>query len=251
MKKALYTILLTGLLLAACSPVSNPSKSEDEDYNHQRVPGASAEDLLRGETYDRLVVEVDYVEGLAPTLIARDNLENFLEARLNKPGGVSVRLSDPIPATNNNAITVQDIIDLENNYRDQYTSGTRLTAYFILLDGRYVEENVLGIAYLNTSMAIFEGLIRDNSDGIGEPSSSTVETAVMQHEFGHIMGLVDNGSPAVSDHVDSQHGAHCTTDSCLMYYQIRDAGFMSNLTGGEVPDLDDLCIADLQANGGK
>lgn len=248
-----FSILLlvlfgAGLIFTSCSGNTAPGQG---NYNHVRGPGQSAEDFLRGDSYSSLVVEVDYAEGFAPTLSARNNLKAFLEERLNKPGGVSVILDEEIPLTNNSSVTASDIRNLESRYRDRYTEGNQLAAYLLLLDGKFEQESVLGLAYYNTSMALFEEVIRDNTGGIGQPSAATVEATVMQHEAGHLMGLVDNGSPAQSDHVDEERGAHCTTESCLMYYSVRDAGFIGNLSGGNTPSLENFCLQDLRANGGK
>ena len=100
-------------------------------------------------------------------------------------------------------------------------------------------------------MALFEKVIRENTGRIGRPSATTVESTVLMHEFGHLLGLVDNGSPALQDHVDEEHGAHCTNENCLMYYAIQTTGFLTNLTGGTIPALDGNCLQDLKANGGK
>jgi hypothetical protein len=95
------------------------------------------------------------------------------------------------------------------------------------------------------------GTIANNSGGFSQPSRETVETTVLQHEFGHILGLVGNGTPTVQDHQDEANGAHCDVDTCLMYFAVRTSDFVNNLMGGNVPELDSQCIQDLQANGGK
>ena len=84
------------------------------------------------------------------------------------------------------------------------------------------------------------------------PSLEVLETTVVNHEFGHLLGLVNAGSPLQSDHQDTEHGKHCTEQDCLMYYTAETGeGIINMLSGGSVPSLDAQCIADLQANGGK
>ncbi len=73
-------------------------------------------------------------------------------------------------------------------------------------------------------------------------------TTLLEHEFGHLMGLVDQGSPMQVNHKDAANGAHCDKPDCLMYYNV-EAGFTGTLSA--VPSLDANCIADLKANGGK
>ncbi len=116
---------------------------------------------------------------------------------------------------------------------------------------------MLGVAYFNTSMAIFEEVVRDNSGDIGQPPTPVIEAASIRHEMGHVLGLVNSGTPmqgeqgGPNDHHDEAHGAHCTEEGTLMYYQVETTDFIQNLQGGEVPPLDPLGIEDLQANGGK
>ena len=88
------------------------------------------------------------------------------------------------------------------------------------MDDEYAgDPNVLGIAYRNTSMAIFQETIARHTGGALEPSAATVEGTVAAHEFGHVLGLVNNGSPM--EHQDEPHGRHCDNEDCLMYSSHR------------------------------
>jgi hypothetical protein len=46
-----------------------------------------------------------------------------------------------------------------------------------------------------------------------------IEQATLVHEFGHAMGLVNNGVPLTSSHQDTQKGHHCINTNCVMYWQ--------------------------------
>jgi hypothetical protein len=48
-----------------------------------------------------------------------------------------------------------------------------------------------------------------------------VEQATVVHEFGHLAGLVDNGVPMVSPHLDPEHAKHCTNEVCVMYCRTK------------------------------
>ena len=245
------TLIVISALLFGCSNSggSNGGSGGNEFSSTQNV-GDSANDFLSASNYSSLVIEVDYVEGFQPTQAALNNLRTFLQNRLNKTS-ISISLDDEIPSPGNSPYSAQEVFDVEKEYRDTYTEGNTLAAYFIILDGQFEQENVLGFAYFNTSMALLGGTIENNSGGLSQPSRETVETTVLQHEFGHILGLVGNGTPAVQDHQDEANGAHCDVDTCLMYFAVRTSDFTSNLMGGNVPELDSQCIQDLQANGGK
>lgn len=223
-------------------------------YAHDRSAGASAADLLSDADFEHLVVEIQYVEGMAPEQAALDDLADFLGARLTKPGGIEIRVDDqPIGPATGTTYSAADIRALEDEHREVFTSGDTLATYLLVVDGEYEQENVLGIAYYNTSTALFGEKIQDNTGGLNQPTKARVEATVAMHEFGHIMGLVDNGTDMVTPHKDPDpgRGSHCDDDQCLMYYAVRTTGFLSSLIGSEPPSLDQNCLDDLRANGGR
>jgi hypothetical protein len=127
--------------------------------------------------------------------------------------------------------------------------------YFLFVDGEYAANSggtvTLGVAWRNTSMAIFHKSIEDLSGGIGQPARSVLESTVMDHEIGHLLGLVNVGSDMQVDHQDDPNGHHCDNSNCLMHYLAETGDIITTLLGGNIPQLDNNCIADLQANGGK
>jgi hypothetical protein len=245
-----YKILFfaCSLILFGCSDSSTgPDNGNGDEFNNQNAPGESARAFLNDEDFTRLDIEIDYMEGFQPTQDALNSLQSFLEARLNK-SQINISTS-AIPAEGQNAYTTEDIRNLEEENRNTFTdaSGNTLNAYFIIVDGQSDQSNVLGIAYFNTSMALFGETVDNISGGVTQPSRTQVEATVLRHEFGHNMGLVGNGTPIQSDH--QEQGAHCTTDGCLMEAEVETTNFFQNFTGS-VPDLEQFCIEDLQANGG-
>ena len=138
----------------------------------------------------------------------------------------------------------------------KYNTATEIAVSGIFVNGEYSENTangkVLGVAYRNTSFVIFEETIKDFSTGVLAPSQTTLESVVINHEFGHILGLVNVGSPMQNSHQDTAHGKHCNVDDCLMFWTAETGeGLVNMVSGGSVPNLDSNCIADLQANGGK
>ncbi len=120
---------------------------------------------------------------------------DFLSDRLNKPRGISLQV-ESIPSPGQATYTVEDVVGLEQRHRTAFTEASTLAVYFLFLDGEFSEDaNVLGFAYYNTSMAIFQEKIEDNTGGALQPSQSTAEGVVLSHEIGHNLGLVANGSP--------------------------------------------------------
>ncbi len=244
------------LFINSCSDTTTDSgESTQQEFDSKAANGASAEHFLQSDTYSNLEIELDYMEGYAPKQESIKSLQTFLEERLNK-SNISINTSE-IPARSDGPYTTDMITTIEEEERDNYTEAgnSTLHAYIVIVDGRFndgedSESNVLGIAYWNTSMALFgETIANISGSGFGSPSQKQVESTVLRHEVGHNMGLVGNGTPTQTDH-KTDDSAHCTSEECLMAPSVRTGDIFQNLSG-EVPSLDDACIQDLQANGGK
>lgn len=247
---AALIVVVTACSSDGSSPTGPDPNPQPGSYDHRQSTGAAAADLLSSENYDSLVIQVQYVEGHRPTDQGLAILRDFLDSRVNKPRGISIQI-EPLSITSQASYSVSDAVQLEQTHRTAFTDGTTLAIYFLFLDGEFSDNaDVLGFAYYNTSMAIFQEKIEDNTGGALQPSQSTVEGIVLNHEIGHNLGLVANGSPMQTEHQDEPNGKHCDNDNCLMYWSVRTLDFIANLTGG-APELDQNCLDDLQANGGK
>lgn len=205
-------------------------------------------DYLSSKKYEKLQVEICYVEGFAPEQATIDHLKTFLEARCNKPGGVTFKYTS-IASPGQSSFDLNDLEEVEKDHRADHTRRDRLVVFVFFADAGYNTANVLGLKYGTTSCAVFEKTVKDNSGALGQPSKTVLETTVLEHEFGHLLGLVDAGTDMVSAHAANDH--HCSNSDCLMYYAVETLDFLGNLAGGDIPELDANCIADLQANGGK
>jgi len=211
--------------------------------------------MLSGTNFDAIQFEIFYVEGLRPTDNTIENFKTFLANRLNKPNGIEVVLKE-IVSPGQQIYSIEDIRALEDDIRTEYNEDKEVAVFGIFIDGEYSENtdngSVLGVAYRNTSFVIFEETVQSFSGQPLAPSTTVLETTVLNHEFGHLLGLVNAGSTPQSDHQDVEHGRHCTTEDCLMYWTAETGeGLLNSLSGGTIPSLDAFCIEDLQANGGK
>ena len=155
--------------------------------------------------------------GFQPDATAINNLKSFITSLVNKSAGVTVTQTQ-IAASGKTTFTLNDIATFEKNNRSGFTNNNQLSVYFLYIDGKYSQNNVLGIAYRNTSLCIMGKTIQENSGGIGQVSRTKLESTVLEHEMGHILGLVDIGSPMQTNHKDAANGNHCSNNSCLMYY---------------------------------
>lgn len=238
------------LTLAGCKKSDTITNLPSINTDNNKVVGASANDLLSASKYSSIKIEMQYMPGYQPDAASVNNLTAFLNALLNKPGGVSV-VQTQIASAGKTVYSLNDIASIEKANRTVYTSGSQLGVYFLYTDGNYSEGNVLGIAFRNTSMSILGKTIHDNSGSIGQASRTKLETTVLEHEFAHILGLVDIGSAMQTNHKDAAHGNHCSNTNCLMYYASETTDVLGVLLTGNIPALDANCKADLTANGGK
>jgi len=259
-------VLSVTLLLPACSDSSAPtgvggdppnSPGDDDgtttQFDSEAPPGDSARSFLSDRRFSVLALEVDYMESYEPTDAAFDSLKTVLNTHLDKS---SIHFPSPtrISAAGNGPYSNQQVRDLEEAHRDHYTRAESDTiwAHFLVLDGTFSNENVVGIAYYNTSMAFFGETIDEISGGLNQPSQEKVEATVFRHEFGHNLGLVNNGIPPQEEsHHDAENGAHCTNEQCVMYYTIETTDFFSGLIDQPIPAFEQLCTEDMAAQNGE
>ena len=248
------SILLGLLVFFICNSCSKTEIGNTQlpsiNSDNNKIVGASAKDLLSANIYTTIKMEIQYMPGFSPDAAAVNNLISFFNNIVNKPGGITV-VQTQIIASGKAVLSINDIATIEKTNRTVYSAGNQLGVYFLYTDGAYSEGNVLGVAYRNTSMCIIGKTIHDNSGAVGQVSRTKLETTVLQHEMGHILGLVDLGSTMLTNHKDTPHGNHCTNTNCLMYYASETTDALGFLLTGAIPTLDNNCSADLHANGGK
>lgn len=224
--------------------------------------GSSGTDMLTNENFDRMQIEIAYVEGFRPTTTALDNLRTFLLERTLKEEVAFTYRSLPSPGEE--TLTLQEIATLETENRTLYNDGRTLALYIYFADAPSEGDDpaeglvTLGAVYRNTSMIIHESSVRELASRSVVITVSDVETTTLTHEFGHLFGLVDLGTPEVNPHEDSAFSNHCNVENCLMRAELEfGSGFRAvmekrSAKGLEgLPALDAECLLDLQAIGGR
>lgn len=257
-KNSALLVLCSFLFVASCSSDENSSSPQtvivDKNLNKQQT-GSSANDLLSDRKFKSLVREVVYVNGFEPTAAAITNFINFLNARTFKSGGITV-VKRGIPSPGTAPYSTEEIVAIEDANRTKYNSGDQIAVFAFFADGKSDKDLgnsfVLGTAYRNTSFVIYEQTLRGLSDSAFEPNRSVLETTVITHEFGHVLGLTNFGTAMQSNHEDTDNPKHCNNKSCLMYWTFDLSAAIGSMgTSGNVPQLDAQCIADLRGNGGR
>jgi len=266
MKNRFLAVLILFLALAiSCSKNSDDNETIpvaiDKTAN-LKATGDSANEILSNNTFDKLQIEIAYVQGFRPTSTAMTNFVSFLKQHSFKQD--IELIYKELPSPNENKLTLDEIVDLEVENRTIYNDGTTLAIYIYFADvpseDDEEEENLvtLGAVYLNTSMVIYEDTIRTLASKSFLVSESDIETATLNHEFGHLLGLVDLGSTPVNDHEDVDAENHCNVEGCLMRAELQFGGSMKKMLENraskgiaDAPGLGAECILDLQANGGR
>ena len=298
-KNRLFLLLLLAGFLIGCSsdngggetppdpPVADnpdpPAPPVDRSGNLLGT-GASANDLLANTNFDRIRIEIGHVAGFQPTSTTVANFQEFIRLHSFKED-IEIVFNE-LPSPNEETLTLQEIDDLEQANRTAFNDGSTLAIYIYFADapsdGDDEDEGLvtLGAVFRNTSMVIYESTIRSLAARANGITLTDVESATLNHEFGHLFGLVNLGTVAVNDHEDSEAPNHCNVDGCLMKAQLQfgspaarsivasEAALKSvcTLNGNTmlnflenrfargvavVPVLDAECILDLASNGGR
>lgn len=241
------------LILAGCS--TDETDKDDLLPRNDLVLGASARDFLSDEKFTSLEVEIVYVTGFEPTAEALSKLKSFLNKYLNKPLGVVIK-TRAVASPNIGTYSRDEILALEKEHRTSFSTEKKLAAFIFFADDKSVDsgtdKKIIGKAYLNTSMIVFDKEIKEMA---GLVTRSEIQTTALHHEFGHLFGLVNNGSPAQTPHeeTESSKKAHCNVEGCLMAATIAfgSSPFSYMEDGQTIVDFDEKCQLDLKANGGK
>ncbi len=249
----LVVLLLSGSFTGCGHPNDTGQNAQGAVALESQGLGAASSALLKGDQYSQLTVEVASVAGHEPKQATLDFLTTFLSARLNKPAGIIFVTGTTIPATGSGGLSNSDLATIEAANRKSYSSDNNISVYIMFLDNHNSidtsDARVLGLAYQSTSLAIFDDTITLESN---PPDHELVEKTVLAHEFGHLLGLVNIGTSMTgADHYDSTHNrGHCSNPNCLMNYSVNTTKLLT-VFSGQVPTMDDACLADLKAAGGK
>ncbi|WP_222439101.1 zinc metalloprotease [Echinicola salinicaeni] len=219
----------------------------------KRGIGASSNEILSANKFSSIDLEIQYMEGFPPNQTSIGTIVNWMESLVNKPVGINIIIKS-IPAMGQENYTLDEIREIEDNNRSSYNTGSALGMYILIVDGYFDQDTdtefSLGISHRNTSLALMGQRILENSGRVGKPSKEKLESTVLLHELGHLMGLVNLGSNMQVEHEDEEHEHHCNNKDCLMYWAV-ETNILHNTVNNGIPNLDQNCHNDLIANGGK
>ncbi len=227
-------------------------------------------DFVTGDAHRKIYVEVDSIGSQANAFVF-ESVRNevgrlgFIGA-LGKPDGVQIIFDDVLPreVSGSTIHSVDDVKALVAEYRSLEPPDDAAGLYFLMIDGTYEEDTeddyALGFSFGGSAIAIFRENVLKAADKNGLGANPTavgiVTSSLIIHEFGHILGLVNNGIEMEGEHQDEEHGAHCTDEQCIMHWEAHRPKLAAKVGGSEGPDGPILitfcpkCIADLMATAG-
>lgn len=221
----------TALLSIVIVLVMILSSSGCFDSEESASLGDYAKNYLKGDKYRRVIIEIDYAEGHGPSSQALETLRSRINQYCDKPDGDLV-IKDDFTSTKSQ-YSDSDIRDLEKEQRNYHRTQSDIVIYALYLDGEYeTDDNVLGIAYGPSSIAIFKEKIDDIPIPLwatNQVDSDDYEASVLVHEFGHLLALVNIGYESQRNH-ESAYSHHCKHDRCVMYHSIESVSIQNLIT---------------------
>ena len=210
-----------------------PGQPQVDPKRAHGPPGSFAPVLLRED----LTVEVLAQSGAEPT----DQAYSHLVSTLSSVAGRQVGRSGPIKVDGGaRAWTAEELKTTADSLAARPSGSATIRALF--LHGTFNgNEGVLGVAVRGDVMAIFIDQVRSTGGLVGD--SSGVERAVLLHEAGHVLGLVDLYLD--TGRADPEHPGHSKNRESVMYWAVESTA-IAQVFGANPPDtFDDADRADL------
>lgn len=246
-------LLVLALLLAGCSLPKPVSQS------------LYYRDLLEGEPFTRLVIQVDHAPGYAPSEAAKAHLLMTLK-NVTRKGEIVFDVRETLPGDREKVWTAEALVELEATTRRTPHEPPTALMHVIYPAGRYESRGSAGVAISGPVLGpvvVFLDTLRDVHVGtplgaipLPNPDAAVhvLERSTLLHEAGHALGLVNNGLGMVTHREDSDHEGHTRNRESVMYYAIATQNGLRELLlqDGSIPDeFDEEDQEDLRAGGGR
>lgn len=186
--------------------------------------GTAGRALLSPST-PRVVVEVDR----SPSVSVAIDPRAVVAEELREHGGKqSVRGGGDSQVPAQDVYTERDLRTITAAARAVHSGADEAAIYVLVLEGRYENERVTGVAYQATAFAVFPDQIGGAVLGL---QREAFERAVVVHELGHLFGLVDLTGHG-DFHEDPQHPGHAVSEDSVMYWAVEDISIANLFRGG-------------------
>ena len=198
-------------------------------------------EILQNTKYSNLHIEINYVSDYEPNSEALDLLRQRINEVTDKK---SVTISQNSFGSTDSSYSLEEIFEIEDSQRKEFKNGDEFVIHILYLNGEFEDnDKTLGLAYTGSSFVIFQEQIEDAAFLL--ISAQDIEKSVLVHEYGHLLGLVNNGYNSPHDHEDPDHPNHSNNEDSVMYWAVESQDLYNQLDG-EPPnsfdsdDLDDL-----------
>ena len=204
-------------------------------------PGSLARALLQPAPARRDVIEVLQQPGAAPQ---QASITHAVSA-LRDASGKTVSLAGPVGlAGGGRAWTPEALRELADRSGRAPQGGDQAVVRVLFLEGSFApDDQVLGASVRGDVIAVFPSVIRASASPFA--SASRIEDAVVMHELGHVLGLVDLVIDRGRD--DPEHPGHSTNPGSVMYWAV-ESSLVGQVLGGPPPtEFDAADRSDLAA----
>ncbi len=226
-------------LILLCAPITGCFGTVDqvlpEDYG---IPGGLTLACLSSAQFTSMVVEVDYSSSSTPEPSALQLLQSRLEDVCDKPGGVSIQ-TQVTTFEETGTWSDQEVRDIAHATRSASPLQDNVLRWHVLYPtGNYQDDSVLGVAVDASTVAIFQDTIEGAENFLGRPSAEDIEEAVLVHEIGHLLGLINIVYTSTHAHEDPDHPHHSNNDQSVMYWAVESTSVTNFITGAVPNDFD-------------
>jgi hypothetical protein len=256
------------VIVCGCGSMRSGGDDDDGVTTDARGTGSGSSAVsVFDTTITKVVVEIDYETNQQPftgPIVGFGDTFEPTQANIDRLFAGNKALTIPrtldvmqdVGAIADEELTVDDIFALADQHRNVHSSDGSRSYYVIFVSGHFADGNgvqagVLGVS-IGDTIAMFKDVINSTNVPLAPNVVRYVEQSTLIHELAHSIGLVDNGVHMLAAHKDAPHGAHCTNQDCVMFWQnegSNDAARFAQqklLTGSSIL-FDAQCLADVDA----
>ena len=191
------------------------------------APGGFAGVLLAPGPAANIVVDVLVQSGVTADGDVIASIRDILAAASQKP--VAVRGPATLDASGS-VHTPNDIRRFADEQGKPEQGNGTAVIHVLYLDGSFSEPGVLGVAVRGDAVAVFPDQVSRAATPFAP--ASRIERAVVTHEIGHLLGLVDIYIDEGRD--DPDRPGHSTNRSSVMYWAV-ESDVVAQVLGGPPP----------------